>query len=159
MDITDDLYKEHYHGALLYMYSLCGNYHLSEDIVSDSFYKALTSYNDTEERFKFWLFRVCKNAFVDYIRKNKRYAEPDENLSDKTDAADAVLLMEKYRALYHAIEMLGDEYREAVTLFYFNDMSINEIAVIMQKSDTAVKVTLYRARKKLKKLLEVNYEF
>lgn len=157
MNITDDLYKEHYHGALLYIYSICGNYHLAEDIVSDSFYKALTSYNDTEERFKLWLFRVCKNALVDYIRKNKRNVEMDENLSDKTDVADTVIAQGKYRALYHAVEILDDEYREAVTLFYFNDMSIAEIAVIMNKTDAAVKVTLYRARKKLKKLLEVHY--
>ncbi len=157
MDITEALYKEHYHSALLYTYSLCRDYHLSEDIVSESFYKALTSYNDTEERFKLWLFRVCKNAFIDHTRKKGRYTEQDESLSGGVDAADVVLAQEKYRALYHAVELLSEEYREAITLFYFNGMSVSEISVIMRKTASSVKVILHRARKKLKTILEADY--
>ncbi|MBE5039185.1 RNA polymerase sigma factor [Ructibacterium gallinarum] len=159
MDITDELYKKHYHGALLYVYSLCGNYHLAEDIVSESFYKALVSYQDTEERFKFWLFRVCKNAFIDFLRRNKNKTELKADLQDETDIADRVIVQEKYRSLYRAVELLQPEYQEVITLFYFNEMRISEIAVITNKSPAAVKVALYRARKKLKEILEVNYGF
>lgn len=159
MDITDELYKKHYHGALLYVYSLCGNYHLAEDIVSESFYKALVSYQDTEERFKFWLFRVCKNAFIDFLRRNKNKTELKADLQDETDIADRVIVQEKYRSLYRAVELLQPEYQEVITLFYFNEMRISEIAVITNKSPAAVKVALYRARKKLKEILEVNHGF
>lgn len=159
MDITDELYKKYYHGALLYVYSLCGNYHLAEDIVSESFYKALVSYQDTEERFKFWLFRVCKNAFIDFLRRNKNKTELKADLQDETDIADRVIVQEKYRSLYRAVELLQPEYQEVITLFYFNEMRISEIAVITNKSPAAVKVALYRARKKLKEILEVNYGF
>lgn len=157
MDITDELYKKYYHGAVLYVYSLCKNYHLSEDIVSESFYKALVSYKDTEERFKFWLFRVCRNEFIDYLRKNKNQTYLDDDFSDKKDIADDIIVQEKYRALYRAVELLSNEYQEAIVLFYFNEMSIYEISIITQKTESAVKVTLYRARKKLKEILEVGY--
>ena len=159
MDITDALYKKYYHGALLYVYSLCGNHHLAEDIVSDSFYKALVSYQDTEERFKFWLFRVCRNAYIDFLRRNKNKTELKDEMQDETDIAEKVIVQEKYRSLYRAVELLPTEYQEAITLFYFNEMRISEIAVITNKSPAAVKVALYRARKKLKEILEVSHGF
>lgn len=159
MDITDELYKEHFHGALLYVYSLCNNYHLSEDIVSDSFYKALTSYEGKEERFKFWLFRVCRNAFIDYTRKNKKYTQSDDDLRDETDIADKIIVQEEYRSLHRAIALLDSESQELIILFYFNGMSVAEIAGITKKTTTAVKVSLYRARQKLKKILEVGHGF
>lgn len=159
MDITDELYKKHYRGALLYVYSLCGNYHIAEDIVSESFYRALISYTDTEDRFKFWLFRVCKNAYIDYFRRNKNKTTLDDELQDDTDIAEEVIAQEKYRSLYHAVELLAPDFQEVITLFYFNEMSISEISVIMNKNPTSVKVTLHRARKKLREILEVDYGF
>lgn len=61
---------------------------------------------------------------------------------------------EEYRALYKAISLLKDDYQEVVRLYYFDSMSVKEIASIVGQSTDNVKIQLYRARLKLKELLE-----
>ena len=57
--------------------------------------------------------------------------------------------------LHRAVELLDDVHREAITLFYFEEQSVKQIAEITGKTQDHVKVILFRARKKLKSLLEV----
>ncbi len=152
-DVFEELFKEHYGGAVLYTYSLCRDYALAEDIVSNAFYKALKNLDDTAS-FRYWLLRVCKNAVVDAARKKKRATNLTEEIADGTDVAEEYILNEEYRALYRAIELLSDEYRETITLFYFEELSIREIARLVEKTEENVKVILYRARQKLKLLME-----
>ena len=53
--------------------------------------------------------------------------------------------------------MMKTEEREYLTLFYFEELTIAEIADVMQKSTTATKVALYRARENLKKIFSAIY--
>lgn len=156
-DVFEELFREHYNGAVLYTYSMCRNYALSEDIVSNAFYKALNILDDTAS-FRYWLLRVCKNAVVDAARKKKRTVKLTEDIADGTDVADEIISDEEYRALYRAIGLLSEDYREIITLFYFEELGVKEIARLVAKSEDNVKVSLYRARKKLKELLEVKNE-
>ena len=61
---------------------------------------------------------------------------------------------DEYRALYKAISLLKDDFREIVRLYYFDSMSVKEIASIVDESVDNVKIKLYRARLKLKDILE-----
>ena len=64
---------------------------------------------------------------------------------------ESIIRKEEYRALYHAISVLSPPYKEVITLFYFEDLSVKDIALVLGKSETVVKVTLVRAREALKK--------
>ena len=100
----------------------------------------------------------CLQKFIfHYLRKNKRLAEQqDESVADDRKALiDEIIDDEKYRALYRAVELLDDVHREAITLFYFEEQSIKQISDIMNKTEDHVKLILFRARIKLKSLLEV----
>ncbi|MEG2274692.1 MAG: sigma-70 family RNA polymerase sigma factor [Clostridia bacterium] len=159
-DTMEKLFKKHYNEAKLYVFSLCRNEHLAEDIVSESFYKAFSTIDEEKDGFKFWLFRVCRNCYFDYLRKNKRIVELNEDItSSDSDLAATVIQQEEYRALYHAISLLKQNYQEVVRLYYFNGMSVLEIASITEQSVENVKVILFRARAKLKEILEVKNEF
>lgn len=61
---------------------------------------------------------------------------------------------ENYRALYNAIGLLPNNLKEIILLFYFEDMKIETISSIVGKSESNVKVMLYRAREQIKKILE-----
>lgn len=156
-DVFEELFREHYNAAVLYTNALCRDFALAEDIVSNAFYKALISHDDTAT-FRYWLLRVCKNAVVDAASKKKRIVKLTEDIADGYDAAEEFILSDEYRALYRAIELLSDEYRETITLFYFEELSVREIALLTEKTEENVKVILYRARKKLKALLEAKSE-
>lgn len=155
-DVIEDLFLKYYNDALLYTLSLTKNYPLAEDIVADAFYTALKSSNEVHN-FKPWLLKVCKNLFLNSLRKNKRLQAFDESLADENEnVLDKIIKREEYRALYHAISLLNSSHREVITLFYFEDMSIKDMSLVTGKSEAVVKVTLYRAREALKKILTEN---
>ena len=153
-ETLERLIKKHYNEALLYVYSFCHNRALSEDIVQESFMRAFRSVDEEKDGFKYWLFKVCRNCYFDYLRKNKRVSGMESDVADENESIDSVIQKEEYRALYKAISLLKDGYREVVRLFYFDGMSVKEIASITDSSIDNVKIQLYRARLKLKELLE-----
>ena len=73
---------------------------------------------------------------------------------DSGDLAERLIKQEEYVALYRAISLLKENLREVIELFYFGEMSVAEIAGITEQSTSNVKVMLYRARMKLKEILE-----
>lgn len=153
-DVIEELFSKYYNNALLYMLSLTKNLPLSEEIVSDAFYTALKTADGEVQNFKAWLLKVCRNLYLNSLRKTRRLDELDENLADKGESAlESIIRKEEYRALYRAISLLNDSYKEVITLFYFEDLSIKDIALVTGKSEAVVKVNLFRAREALKKIL------
>lgn len=150
----ENLFKRYYNEALLYVYSFCRNRALAEDVVQEAYMRAIRSINEEKDGFKFWLFKVCRNYYFDTLRKNKRLESISDDIPSCDSLVDDVIQKEEYRALYKAISLLKDDYQEVVRLYYFDSMSVKEIASIVGQSTDNVKIQLYRARLKLKELLE-----
>jgi RNA polymerase sigma-70 factor (ECF subfamily) len=156
----ENLFKKYYNEAKLYVFSLCRDLSLAEDIVSESFYKAFVTIDEEKDGFKYWLFKVCRNRYFDILRKNKRLTELNEDIAAANeDLVSDVIKNEEYKALYHAVSLLKDNYREVVQLYYFDGLSAGEIASITEQSVENVKVQMFRARNKLKEILEAKNEF
>lgn len=157
-DELEKLYIKYHRELLLYAFSLCKDYHMAEDLVSDTFFKAMVSFDVKSSYIKFWLFRVCKNLFVDEVRNDKRfinYQEFNDNiLSSEETPLDRLIGNEENKQLYRMVMDLRPSYREIIILFYYCDMSLKEIAQATGLNDNNVRVLLFRARKKLKILLE-----
>lgn len=154
-DIIEELFLKYYNDTLLYTLSLTKNYPLAEEIVSDAFYTALKTADGEVSNFKAWLLKVCRNLYLNRLRKDKRLEELDENMADMSESAlESIIRKEEYRALYHAISLLNSSYKEVITLFYFEDLSVKDIALVTGKSEAVVKVSLFRGREALKKILE-----
>ena len=154
------LFKRYYNEAMLYVCSLTHNRELADEIVAEAFFRAFTTIDEEKDGFKFWLFKVCRNCYFDHLRKSKRLTVIDENMQgDEGELVERVIKNEEYRALYRAISLLKDNYREIIGLFYFGGLSVREIADITEQSVSNVKVVLFRARTRLKELLEDNHEF
>ena len=155
-DAIEELFLKYYNDALLYSLSLTKNYPLAEEIVSDAFFIALKTVDGEVKNFKAWLLKVCRNLFLNQQRKTKRYQELDERVAGESETAlEKIIRSDEYRALYHAISLLSSAYKEVITLFYFEGLSIKDIALVTGKSETLVKVTLFRGREALKKFLSV----
>ena len=153
-ETIETLFTKFYNDALLYSLSLTKNYAVAEEIVSDAFFKALKTADDEIENFKAWLLKVCRNSYLNILRKSKRLEKLDENIKDESDTAlDRIIKDEDYRALLRAISLLKSSQQEVITLFYYQNLSIKDIALITNKKENVVKVTLYRARESLKEIL------
>ena len=158
-DRIDGLFKKYYNEAILYTVSMCRNKALAEDIVSEAFFKALSSADESIRSFKPWLLAVCRNEFLMHCRTRSRMA--DDEISEETavqedETLNRIIRQEEYRALYRAISLLPESYKEPVILFYFNGLSVKEIAAVVGKSEANVKVLLHRAREELRKNMEEN---
>ena len=151
----EKLFTKYYNDALLYTLSLTKNHVIAEDIVSNSFFKAIKTIDYKIDNFKPWLIKVCRNEFLSYLRKHKRITELDEQVKDESQSViDNIIKDEEYRALFNAISLLNTSQKEVLTLFYYENMPVKEIARITNKNENIIKVTLYRARENLKNILK-----
>lgn len=155
-EILEALYRRHYGAVLLYCITLCGDEQLAQDIVSDAFVKAYLSLPDDVPSFQYWLLRVCKNLWIDHLRKQKyrTSSEPPERLADPVTPETAYIRDQEHRALWNAIHSLPLRDRELVMLHYFSALPLTEIAPLLGISHAAARQRLSRLRQTLKQRLE-----
>lgn len=119
----------------------------AEDAVSDTFYK----YIDKRPAFrgreheKAWFLRVTMNGCRDIQRKGRLQSyTPLDGIADKAadEAAGSGILDDVLR--------LPQKLKEVILLFYFEEMTVEQIAGVLRLSNAAVKMRLARARKALK---------
>lgn len=163
-EILEELYRKYYRSTVLYCLSLCGKEALAQDIASDAFVKAYLSLPNNVSSFPYWLMRVCKNLWIDYLRKNSRITsdEPLQYLADESTPESRYLRDERSRYLWKMISQLPAIDREIIILHYFSGLSQLEIAKILRKSYPAIRQRIIRARQLLRSKMEeqgYGYEF
>lgn len=130
----------------------------AEEVAQDSFLKAfeaLSTYRG-EAKFSSWLYSIVYRKALDRVRKNNRSRTieiVDDLLEGDTKTIDNALglleLKERNQYLQQSIATLGEEEAAIISFFYFEDLSIKEIASITDLSEDNVKIKLYRSRKRL----------
>ncbi len=148
-DIIDQVYKKYYQDLYLYIFSLCKNHHQAESLVSDTFFKAILSLKGNEQHLKYWLLRVGKNLSLDSLKKKGTMSLGEDYIDQRFGPLEQMISNEDQRALYDSILGLSDQYREILIYYYFNDLSLKEIAMIKNISPGAARTLLYRSRLKL----------
>ena len=156
------LYSLYQKELYLYLYSLCGDRHLAEDLLHETFLKALLALPDGHGNMRAWLYMVARNLFYNQQKKKSREILMDEQiypLEEKTEKGlpEKIFEEEDRRMLYQAIRRLDIKKREIIQMQYFGGMSQKEIAAILHITPENVRVLAYRAKKELKKYLE-SYE-
>ena len=133
---------------------------ISQDAVEDTFIQCYNNINKLKNNgaFKVWFYRILTRNACKYAKKdNKNIPVEDENINAGS-VNDEYFSSEKYIRLYNAIDSLNEKMKTTVVLFYFNEMSIKEIAKITGSFEGTVKTRLFAARKRLKKYLETDME-
>lgn len=149
-----ELVEQEQEGLRKFLLALCeGNQADADDLAQEALLKAYLSYSGFVEHFKFstWLYRIAYNSFIDYTRK----ARPETTeLEQAAEAAEESSGDYRYEALYQALEGLPPNEKTAILLFYMEDKSILDIALIMLKPPGTIKSYLSRGRTHLKTILE-----
>ena len=149
------IYQETVHSVYGYVAKRTGgNRELTEDIVQESYLRALDSWirKTMPDSPLAWLKRVARNILVDYIRQRKWDTRVDLGHHPDTDARTAE---DQFRSLeiFTAISSLGRKKVKILEAFYYEGKSAREIANEMAISERAVEGQLRRARQSLKPLL------
>jgi RNA polymerase sigma factor (sigma-70 family) len=135
---------------------------LAEEAAQDCFVKAFKRIRTFrgESKFSTWLYKIAWTTSISLKRTEKRHLERvewTESLDSRTQSPEGYNnLVNKDMALIveQAMWQLSPEERLALTLFYWQDQSLNEIASIISESSNTVKVRIFRARKKLGAIIE-----
>lgn len=151
--LVDDLYR--------YVYSKVRDVD-REDVCSDVFLKVWENIGRYEAQknvsFRSWFFTVARNVVIDHYRKRRDTLEIDEalqvaDISVESSPSRGVNQELDREYLLSLLGRLKEEYRQAVTLKYLNECSNAEIAQIMGKSETAIRILVHRGLKQLHEMV------
>lgn len=127
----------------------------AEELAQESFIKAFKSLHTFKgnARFSTWLYRITYNNCISEIRKRKmKFVSADDvQLPDEPEEMnfDGIPAENRAKFVKAALDKLPHDEYTLILLYYFEDKTIDEIALITKMTDSNVKVKLFRARKKL----------
>lgn len=132
----------------------------AEEAAQEAFIRAYTRLDSYDPRHKFstWMLSITSNYCIDLLRKRRALLlSIDEPLpshpalmSEKESGPEAQAVQGEQSDMVQALlQELPEDYRQAVVLRYWYDMSYDEIATTMQTSVSAIKSRLFRARRQL----------
>jgi len=140
---------------LRYLRRKVGDVHTAEDLVQETFLKAYRNLGryDPSRSFSAWLFTIAARLAISHARSRRPAAalgKYDPVDTGRFDPAETVARAEQHRGLWaRASRVLGGDQYSALWLRYAEEMSVREIAGVMGKTRSGVKVLLHRARHSL----------
>jgi RNA polymerase sigma factor (sigma-70 family) len=139
---VERFYREHAAAVHGYLLSLCGDAHLAEDLMQDTFVKAtraMAGYRGGSPRA--WLFAIARNVFRDWVRRRRELLTdaPPEIAVHDPDVAEVI-------AVRQVLAGLPEAQRSALVLRDELDLTYEEVAAVLGKSLAATKVLIHRAR-------------
>ncbi len=146
-------------------YRMLKNREEAEEVSQDSFIKVFNALGrfKGDSKISTWIYRIAYNTCLDRIKQNKR-KKPHadiENLEEfafveMNTALDDLVAQERRMMIQQCLSKLPSKDAGILTLFYFEEKSLLEMEKILNIPASSIKVSLFRARKKMAKLMEAN---
>ncbi|MDY6786814.1 MAG: RNA polymerase sigma factor [candidate division WOR-3 bacterium] len=144
------------------IYQMVQDTDLTKDLCQEALikcYKKLKTY-DSRYSFKYWLIRIAKNHVIDYTRKSGPSASIDDipaaNYSH--EPKDTAVQKEKQSNIEQAMSHLSEEDRMILYMKYHEGFKNPEIAESLDIPDKHIRIKVFRAKKRLRKIME-NMEY
>lgn len=167
MKVFESLYREYYQKVYAFLYRLCADHDLAEDLTQETFlqaYKSFHKFRGDCEIFT-WLAAIGKHVYFKYLKKKKLHL----------DAANLELIAQSYmegvvspeehvhkkdveKAVRRIVENIPKKYRDVVLLRIYAELPFSQIAQILKISESSAKVIYFRAKKMLMEVLQHELE-
>ncbi|MDC6387746.1 sigma-70 family RNA polymerase sigma factor [Maribacter sp. PR1] len=149
LDTLKILFERHHVHVFNFLYKMCGDKMLSEDLTQEVFYKIMKYRNSYHHgNFVSWMFTIARNSLKTHFKRNKPH-DDIENVSFNLIAENEDN-SEEYSQLQLALAKLNTSDRELLVLNRFQELKYNELAEITGSTPGAVKTKVSRALKKLR---------
>ena len=159
-DAFVELVEAYKDGLIGFLEKLVGDVEVAQDLAIDAFVVVMTPHKPYlgKAAFQTWLYAIGKKLAFKYLRKHARQAYYSlEDFADETGVSspeDAMLDDADKAQVQTAIRGLPADYRCALYLLFFENMSYADVGVVMRKTDGQVRGLVYRAKQVLKATLE-----
>ena len=161
-DAFAQIYLLHYDDVFHYCVRRLFDRHSAEDVTSTVFFKVMhnsSSFDGKATDFRHWLFRIATNAVNDHLRDAKRKADVIQRVVRNTRVESTFVISSddelpgRKALLKQALLSLKPKYQTVITLRFFENMKLTEIAACLGKNPSTVRSWLARATAKLRKKL------
>lgn len=160
LERLDELVRLHADSLYRFCYHLSGNADGAAELFQETWVKVLRNFHrcKAEATILGWLFSIAANLQRDQYRRRSRWTKVLADLGNLPPPAgpeDFLASQERQTLVRKAVNELQDAQRIPLILFYYEDLSIEAIATLLNISPGTIKSRLHRARKHLKSRLEV----
>jgi len=154
------LYRRHYDTVFHYCVHRLFERHAAEDVISEVFFKVVQNFRrfkGSERQFRNWLYKIATNAVNNHLRQAARRnsmlkaAREDVGRRSAGRQAPADENAEKLALLKQTVSALKPRYQTIITLRFFENLKLTEIAEVLDSSTGTVRSQLARALAKLQK--------
>ncbi len=158
-----ELLQRYRESVFFMMLKMCGNKDDAEDLTIEAFGRAFKKLEQYSPDFAFstWLFKIASNNAIDFLRKKKlKFSISIDNKIDNSESADHAgnikshgldpeeqfIKKQKIDAIRILVNSLKPKYKEMIELFYFEELSHEEISKKLNLPIGTIKAQLFRAR-------------
>lgn len=156
------IYNDYSPGICGFLYKLCGNESLSEELTQECFYqawKSLHRYNGTCEIFT-WLAAIAKNVYFKYLRKHKKeylccdFNNLEEEIFDSDGTPEQIIEKKEInQAVTNLVMQLETKYRDVTVLRIYAELPFSAIAELLEITENSAKVIFHRAKRQIEEEL------
>lgn len=153
----ENLYVLYKQDVYTYVLSLTHNPTLSEDIMSETFVRAISAIGNFKGKssVKTWLFAIARNLWLENLRKEKQAIEFTDLLGlYVADRLDEQLITKEIATRIHNLLLEKDERTQKVVYMRIEGYSFVEIAEAVNISENSARVIDFRTKKWLRQILE-----
>ena len=139
-----------YHSALFLTHS----HELADDVTQEVFIKAIVYYHtyDPKRPMKAWLYKIMLNVTRTMMGKQKSYIPLEELLevSSENRVENNILIDERNKEVLRAMDRLGDKIKQVLYMHYYLDMTLEDIAEILEIPVGTCKSRLHTGLRRLR---------
>lgn len=157
--LFDEMIRDYLKKVLRLVYLMVKDRSLAEDITQEVFllaYKNLGKFRQ-ESSMQTWVYRIAVNEAKKHLRSwsfRHLFFKSEVDI-EVVEGAESAVLQNDLRTRFARLVMeLPNSYRQMIVLHYYEELSVEEIAVILEMTTGAVYTKMHRARQKLKALME-----
>lgn len=142
-------------------YSYVRNEQDALDIYQETIYEAYLSLRKLKEpeKFQSWITKILVYKAIDFIRKSSRHFVANDEMFANLSAEENMNKLEQSLDLTMAFNSLDPTYKTIIILRYYHDLSIKEIADVLNSPEGTIKSQLHRAKHALRPILKEGYSY
>ena len=167
MKVFETLYREYYQKVYAFLYRLCADPDLAEDLPQETFLQAYQSFHKFRgdcEVFT-WLAAIGKHVYFKYLKKKKLHLDAanlelvaQSYLQNEDSPEEHIHKKDIEKAVRKIVENIPKKYRDVVLLRIYAELPFSQIAKSLKISESSAKVIYFRAKKMLMEVLKDELE-
>lgn len=154
----DEIYRLYAGDVYRYLFSLCRNEHLAQDLLQDVMLKAVTGFDKFrgDSSVKTWLFTIAKNLYLNHVKRadNRNLPIEEEVLRSEDNLEERIMDQSQALHIHRLVHSLDDPYREVFTLRVFAELKFDDIGAVFGKTGNWARVSFYRAKEKILSMMK-----